>query len=176
MAQSGANYRPPLGEALDMMKPPRPPSRVSRTRQTPIDAVFLCNPNSPTGQSVSRNMVYRALNEIKRNGGRFIVDETFVDFCEEKSVVRRAAHDDSLLVLRSFTKFYGIPGLRIGYAVGTEQALKPIRDRLPPWSVNVLAQDAALGCLSRSITSHCAASSVCCTRAQTAAMSDTPTI
>lgn len=148
LAQSGANYRPPLGEALDMMNQPRPSSHVSRIRQTSIDAVFLCNPNSPTGQSVSRNMVYRVLAEIKRNGARLIVDETFVDFCEEKSVVRRAAHDDSLLVLRSFTKFYGIPGLRIGYAVGTEQALKPIRDRLPPWSVNVLAQEAALGCLS----------------------------
>jgi len=147
-AQSKANYRPPIDEALEMMKQSRPSSRMSRTRQTPIDAVFLCNPNSPTGQNVSRNMVYRALAEIKRNGGRFIVDETFVDFCEEKSVVRRAAHDDSLLVLRSFTKFYGIPGLRIGYAVGTEQALKPIREKLPPWSVNVLAQDAALGCLA----------------------------
>ena len=84
---------------------------------------------------------------MKRQRGCLIVDETFVEFCEEKSVIRRAVRDDSLVVLRSFTKFYGIPGLRIGYAVGTGKRLRAIRDRLPPWSVNTLAQEAALACL-----------------------------
>ncbi len=148
VAQAHARYRPPIHEALEAMKRRRFPSQAHRGQHLPIDTVFLCNPNSPTGQSVARTMVYRVLEEVKRKGGRLIVDETFVDFCEEKSVVRRAARDDSLLVLRSFTKFYGIPGLRIGYAVGTEGALRPIQDRLPPWSVNTLAQEAALACLS----------------------------
>ncbi len=147
-ARSNDNYRPPINEALEMMKSSRPSSRELKTRNTAIDAVFLCNPNSPTGQSVSRNMVYRALGDVKQRNGRLIVDETFVDFCEEKSVVSRAARDDSLLVLRSFTKFYGIPGLRVGYAVGTESVIRTLQDRLPPWSVNVLAQEAALACLS----------------------------
>ena len=125
------------------------PSRFSGSgkRRAPVQAVFLCNPNSPTGQSVSRNNVYGLLEAVKRQGGCLIVDETFVEFCEEKSVIRRAVRDDSLLVLKSFTKFYGIPGLRIGYAVGTEKTLRAVRDRLPPWSVNTLAQEAALACL-----------------------------
>lgn len=147
-ARSQNNFHPPIIEAVKMVKKPRPVSGVSRTRQIPIDAVFFCNPNSPTGQCVSRKVVYRTLNEVKQTGGLLIVDETFVDFCEEKSVVCRAARDDSLLVLRSFTKFYGIPGLRVGYAIGTEKTLKPLQARLPPWSVNTLAQEAALACVS----------------------------
>ena len=145
LARSEDEFRPPLRDVLERVK--SPPSFGSGQRRLPNDAVFLCNPNSPTGQGVSRNSIYRLLAAVKRHQGCMIVDETFVEFCEEKSVIRRAVSDDSLLVLRSFTKFYGIPGLRIGYAVGTEKRLQAIRNRLPPWSVNTLAQEAALACL-----------------------------
>ena len=145
LARSENEYRPPVLDVLEKMKPS--PSSGTGKRWSPIDTVFLCNPNSPTGQSVSRNSVYRLLAAVKRQRGCLIVDETFVEFCEEKTVIRRAVSDDSLLVLRSFTKFYGIPGLRIGYAVGTAKRLRAIRNRLPPWSVNTLAQEAALACL-----------------------------
>ena len=141
LARSKDDYRQPVREVLEKVE--RPSSGWSK-RRLPIEAVFLCNPNSPTGRSVSRNGVYRLLEAVKRRNGYLIVDETFVEFCEEKSVIRRAACDDSLLVLRSFTKFYGIPGLRIGYIVGTEKSLWRLRNRLPPWSVNTLAQEAAL--------------------------------
>ncbi len=145
LAHSKDQYRPPVRKALERVEHPR--SFGSSKSRLPLDAVFLCNPNSPTGQGISRNSVYRMLEAVKRQRGCLIVDETFVEFCEEKSVIRRAVSDDSLLVLRSFTKFYGIPGLRIGYAVGTEKRLQAIRNRLPPWSVNTLAQEAALACL-----------------------------
>ena len=145
VARSENDFRPPVREVLEQVE--QLPSLGSGKRRLPIDAVFLCNPNSPTGQSISRNSVYRLLEAVKRQRGCLIVDETFVEFCEEKSVIRRAVHDDSLLVLRSFTKFYGIPGLRIGYAVGTEKRLRAIRNRVPPWSVNTLAQEAALACM-----------------------------
>ena len=144
LARSEDDFRPPVREVLEKVGQPLPGSGKSRL---PIEAVFLCNPNSPTGQSISRNSVYRLLEAVKRRNGCLIVDETFVEFCEEQSVIRRAVCDDSLLVLKSFTKFYGIPGLRIGYAVGTEKRLQAIRNRLPPWSVNTLAQEAALACL-----------------------------
>jgi len=145
VARSENDFRPPVHEVLEQLE--QPPSFGSGKRRLPIDAVFLCNPNSPTGHGVSRNSVYRLLEAVKRQRGCLIVDETFVEFCEEKSAIQRAVRDDSLLVLRSFTKFYGIPGLRIGYVVGTAKSLRGIRDRLPPWSVNALAQEAALACL-----------------------------
>ena len=145
LARSENDYHPPVHEVLEQVE--QPSSSGSWQRRSPIDAVFLCNPNSPTGQSISRNSVYRLLGAVKRRDVVLIVDETFVEFCEEKSVIRRAVYDDSLLVLRSFTKFYGIPGLRIGYAVGKAKRLRAIRNRLPPWSVNTLAQEAALACL-----------------------------
>lgn len=146
LARQENHYQPPVHDVLTRLRPARASFRASPRRPS-IDAVFLCNPNSPTGQSLSRRHVYRVLEAVTRQGGRLIVDETFVDFCEEKSGIRRAVRDDSLLVLRSFTKFYAIPGLRIGYAVGTEKVLQAIRNRLPPWSVNALAQEAAVACL-----------------------------
>lgn len=145
LARPADDYRPSVSEVLERVASPHAAGSVKRRRQ--IDALFLCNPNSPTGQSISRNSIYRLLEAVKRHGGCLIVDETFVEFCEEKSVLRRAVRDDSLVVLRSFTKFYAIPGLRIGYAVGTENTLRAVRNRLPPWSVNTLAQQAALACL-----------------------------
>ena len=145
LARSEDQFRPPLHDVLERVQSPS--SFGSGKRRLLNDAVFLCNPNSPTGQGISRNGVYRLLEAVKRQRGYLIVDETFVEFCEEKSIIRRAVSDDSLLVLRSFTKFYGIPGLRIGYAVGTEKRVQAIRNRLPPWSVNTLAQEAARACL-----------------------------
>lgn len=147
LARQEHDYHPPVHDVLTRLCPARAASREAPRRRPSVDAVFLCNPNSPTGQSLSRRHVYRVLEAVTRQGGRLIVDETFVDFCEEKSGIRRAVRDDSLLVLRSFTKFYAIPGLRIGYAVGTEKMLRAISNRLPPWSVNALAQEAAVVCL-----------------------------
>ncbi len=145
LARASDGYRQPIHEVLERINPSR--ASGSSRRRLSVGTTFLCNPNSPTGQGVSRNGVYRLLEAVKQQRGLLVVDETFVEFCEEKSVLRRAVRDDSLLVLRSFTKFYGIPGLRIGYAVGTEKTLQAVRNRLPPWSVNTLAQEAALACL-----------------------------
>ena len=110
--------------------------------------VFLCNPNSPTGQTLSRAKVLGLLAAVMDCGGLLVVDETFVDFCERISVIRMAATEESLLVLRSFTKFFAIPGLRIGYVVGTENNIAKIHPLLPPWSVNTFAQVAAVAGLN----------------------------
>jgi cobyric acid synthase CobQ/L-threonine-O-3-phosphate decarboxylase len=76
----------------------------------------------------------------------FVVDEAFADFAEEyESLVR---HDlPNLIVLRSMTKFYAIPGLRLGYAVASPDLVRNIREALPPWSVGSLAQAAGIAVL-----------------------------
>lgn len=148
LATSADAYSPPIDQVINVLKKSRRVPASSMSRHTPVDAVFLCNPNNPTGQGLSRPRVHQLLRDIKRHQARLIVDETFVDFCEERSVVRRAMREEALLVLRSFTKFFGIPGLRIGYAVGSRKVLQAIRKRLPPWSVNVVAQEVASACLS----------------------------
>ena len=127
-------YRPPVERAIDCV----------RKNGAKIDAVFLCNPNSPTGQGVSVEDVLELVGAASRRKVWAVVDETFVEYCEDRSVVRELNRLSRLVVLRSFTKFYALPGLRIGYLVGGEQTIKRIRQLIPPWSVNTLSQVAAL--------------------------------
>jgi threonine-phosphate decarboxylase len=108
----------------------------------PIDAVMLCNPNSPTGQACDAIMVRKLARRAARLGQWCLVDETFAEYCEQISILPEDLPARTI-VLRSFTKFYGLPGLRVGYAIGNAKVVKQLGARQPPWSVNMLAQRAA---------------------------------
>jgi threonine-phosphate decarboxylase len=138
-AQRAHGYRPLLGEVSQMIMAGR--AGGSRKR---IDAVFLCNPNSPTGQAVERTALLELAETASKAGVWLVLDETFIEYCERLSLLPRIARFPRLVILRSFTKFYALPGLRIGYASGSEEAVGMLRAQLPPWSVNSLAQAAAV--------------------------------
>jgi len=127
-------YRPPLAAALRLLR-------------KKFDAVFVCNPNSPTGRAAGRGELRRLLAAARAAGTWTILDETFVEYCERMSLLPRMARFPRLIILRSFTKFYALPGLRLGYAAGPPEAIASIRAQLPPWSVNLPAQQAALAAL-----------------------------
>lgn len=112
------------------------------------DLLFICNPANPTGSLLPRRDI-EAVLEICRESGVFLVlDEAFIDFCEEES----AKHEVRLLtrgiVLRSMTKFFAIPGLRLGYAIGAAETIGAIAALQDPWSVNTAAQVAGIASLS----------------------------
>ena len=117
------------------------------TNKSRFDALFLCNPNSPTGQVVSTKDVLALADVAARRKVWVVVDETFADYCEAHSVLSAVARNPRLLVLRSFTKFYALPGLRVGYLAGPLEVVTGIRRFQAPWSVNVLAQTAAQAAL-----------------------------
>jgi threonine-phosphate decarboxylase len=130
-------YRPPVEEA----------HKVIRTTRNRYDALFLCNPNSPTGQAIPSPEVLELAAIAARRGLWVVVDETFVEYCEAYSVLPMITRHPRLLVLRSFTKFYGLPGMRIGYLVAAPDLAARVRHGQPPWSVNSLAQTVALAAL-----------------------------
>jgi threonine-phosphate decarboxylase len=76
-----------------------------------------------------------------------VVDEAFIDYCQAHSVVSFLTDYPRMLVLRSLTKFYAMPGLRIGYLVGASKVIDRVKDRQPPWSVNSLVQEASCAVL-----------------------------
>lgn len=114
------------------------------------EAILFTHPGSPSGTLLPPD-VRRWILEKSRTGGIVcIVDEVFVDFCEEESLKGALRGDGrSLVLIRSMTKFYGIPGLRLGYLLTSEVIADRMRRLLPPWSVNTLAQMAGAHCLAQ---------------------------
>ncbi|MEK6621081.1 MAG: threonine-phosphate decarboxylase CobD [Planctomycetota bacterium] len=114
-----------------------------------VEMAFLCNPNNPTGQLVEKTVI---LDMVKRHPRiTFVIDEAFIDFVdtpERYSVVHEASALQNLVVVRSLTKFYGFPGLRIGYLVTHGDRVEKMMAQKEPWTVNTLAQLAALAALA----------------------------
>jgi len=105
-----------------------------------IDLVFLCNPNNPTGTFLHREEILILVKEIQRRKIFLVLDEAFIDLYEEESFIKDVKNYDHLIVLRSLTKFYGLPGLRIGFGVSSPKLIKKLETQKIPWSVNSLAQ------------------------------------
>ncbi len=145
-AVSAQRYAPPLEALLDVLKK----WKRSRSLNSAVShyAVFVCNPNSPTGRHILRRDFRHLMSEVNRIGCWLIVDEAFIDWCPSHSLMRDLAVYPRLVILRSFTKFFAIPGIRLGYVVGEPSAIQSIRSHLPPWSVNHVAQAAGLAALN----------------------------
>ena len=151
-AHATDQYAPPVDRVCQILSKGKDGDGKNRSHQRgsakKIDAVFLCNPNSPTGTVLPSSIVLRLLRTVRKAKARLIIDEAFVDYCASRSVIREINNSYDLLVLRSFTKFFAIPGIRIGYVAGHKALVDPIREAIPPWSVNHLAQAAAMAALN----------------------------
>ena len=136
-AEQKERFRPPLQEVL----------RQCSAKRSRFEAVFVCNPNNPTGQVMNCSALRELAEVVGRQQGWLIVDEAFIDYCQAESVVPMLHAYPRMMVLRSLTKFYAMPGLRIGYLVGARKVVDQVKDRQAPWSVNSLAQEVALAVL-----------------------------
>lgn len=127
--------------------------RLMERRRKGSDAfhgIMLCNPNSPSGQACSVDEVQRLARTAQRCGVWLLIDEAFADYCPERSFISQASSWSRVVILRSLTKFYALPGLRIGYAVAQPSVIESLRRQVPPWSVNTVGQVAALAALEDS--------------------------
>lgn len=112
------------------------------------DIVFLCNPNNPTGTLIEKDIVLDMLKLARKTGAFAVIDEAFIEYAPEHSIVKEASFASGVAVLRNFTKFYGMPGLRLGYLVARPDLIKRLSKEAEPWSVNSLAHEAAAAALS----------------------------
>ncbi|MFW6270898.1 MAG: threonine-phosphate decarboxylase CobD [Bacillota bacterium] len=108
-----------------------------------VDLIFICNPNNPTGNLLKKNKLLNLIRICQQKNIFLVVDEAFIDFQDEVerySVIDQVTRYQNIFVLRSMTKFYAIPGLRLGYGVGNNKLINKIRRSKIPWSVNIFAQ------------------------------------
>lgn len=116
------------------------------------DMVFLCEPNNPTGVTTARPLLLRLAERCRETGTRLIVDECFggfLDAPEAHSLKSGLGDFPNLLLLKAFTKLYGMAGVRLGYALCADaDLLERMRLAGPPWAVSSLAQAAGLAALN----------------------------
>jgi len=106
--------------------------------------LIINNPHNPTGRLFSRLEILSYLEEF----ALVVVDEAFMDFLspsEEESLIGMVQQYPNLVILRSLTKFYSLPGLRLGYALAHPERLSKWQLWRDPWPVNTLAAAAAIG-------------------------------
>lgn len=111
-----------------------------------VDLVWLCNPNNPTGSLTPPGVLQPFLEHCRARRIFLVVDESFLLFhprWRQLTCIPEAAVDGGVLVLQSLTKFYGIPGLRVGCGIGSAEVISRLSRYQPPWHVNGLAQAAA---------------------------------
>lgn len=117
-----------------------------------LDLVFLCEPNNPTGRTTPRPLLLEILARCREVDALLVVDECFGSFldCPADHTLCGALEEyRNLLLLKAFTKFYAMAGLRLGYCLCSDTALlQAMRRAGPPWAVSSLAQAAGLAALN----------------------------
>ena len=118
--------------------------KIKTELQKKYDLLVICNPNNPTGQFLSIKELEKILEKCTEVGTKLFVDEAFVEFVEdwgEKSIIKTGKNKKNLFVLRAFTKFFAIPGLRLGYGICfDDEFMTKMLEKKEPWSVNNIAE------------------------------------
>ena len=116
-----------------------------------VELVFLCEPNNPTGRTTPRPLLKRILAACEAAGARLVVDECFNEFLADPAAHTlrgELAGHPGLMILNAFTKWYGMAGVRLGYALCADtELLERMRACGQPWAVSMEAQAAGLAAL-----------------------------
>jgi len=134
-ARESDNFAPRIEEVVDIIRKRHP------------RGVFICNPNNPTGLYLSRREIETVLKAT--DDSLLILDEAYVTFVEKRWDPFDLIEQGNVVVLRSMTKDYGLPGLRLGYAVARREIIDSLRPVLPPWNVNAIAQKVGVDVLEK---------------------------
>lgn len=105
-----------------------------------FDSLFICNPSNPIGKVYNLDELLKLLNKHNK---LLIIDETFMEFTEEEqkySLVKHISKNKNIFIIKAVTKFFGMPGLRLGYGVCSNKHLLEKMYRIKePWSINTFA-------------------------------------
>lgn len=108
--------------------------------------ILVINPNNPTGHLHDRKVLLQLLNIVEGYGGLLIIDEAFIDTRPHNSL--SSISSDSLIILRSIGKFFGLPGIRTGFVIARQHWLDKIESALGPWALSGPSQWIATQCLN----------------------------
>jgi histidinol-phosphate aminotransferase len=107
--------------------------------------IFVCSPNNPTGNSIPLEQIQSLLNQFS---GLVVVDEAYVDFSTKGSAVRFLDDYPHLMICQTFSKAYGLAGIRLGMGIADSKIIDYFNKIKPPYNVNVLTQKTAFNSLN----------------------------
>ena len=113
--------------------------------------LFLCNPNNPTSMLIPQETLKGLIEKAMKQDILVFLDEDFLEFVEEEkklSMIGKINDYPNLFILRSFTKIFGLTGLRIGYGIASPEIVDVLLCAKIPWNLNCLAQAAAVAALN----------------------------
>lgn len=105
--------------------------------------VIICNPNNPTGTLISREKMSFLIKKLEKKKSTLIIDEAFMEFTpksEENTMIPLIEKYNNLIIVRAATKFFGMPGIRLGYGLtANKNFINKMWDGMEPWSINTAA-------------------------------------
>lgn len=133
-----AFYRTPCYSTHSVMVKDAAPISHARLDEADASTLILANPNNPDGELLDRN---QTLQLLERRGpeGWLVVDEAFAECTAETSVAADVQDDRRLVVLRSFGKFFGLAGVRLGFLLGPQHLIADLRKKLGAWPLSAAA-------------------------------------
>jgi threonine-phosphate decarboxylase len=123
------------------------PSRIKEQLKKGYDLLILCNPNNPTSTALTNAQIEDIASSALDSGTFIIIDETYVEFCDnvdEISSCKIINKYNNIFIIRGISKFFGTPGLRLGYGLSSNNKLiEKINEDANPWFINIFAAKAA---------------------------------
>jgi len=107
-------------------------------------AIFLCSPNNPSGNSFRREDI---LNLLQSFTGLVVIDEAYIDFSSQKSLVSDLSSYPNLIITQTLSKAYGLAGIRLGICIASEEIIDILNKIKPPYNINSLTQERAISAL-----------------------------
>ncbi|WP_372647895.1 histidinol-phosphate transaminase [Draconibacterium sp.] len=111
--------------------------------------IFLCSPNNPTGNSLNKDAMLELANQFH---GLVIIDEAYIDFAPGKTLMPELEHYPNLVILQTFSKAWGMAGIRLGMAFGSTELIGILNKIKYPYNLNILTQEKAMLLLDKKVT------------------------
>jgi histidinol-phosphate aminotransferase len=120
------------------------PDRILAAADAQSKLLFICSPNNPSGNKVTRSEIHFLLENFS---GIVVVDEAYIDFSDEPSLIADLDRFPNLIILQTFSKAWGLASLRVGMAFGSEELIQVLNKIKPPYNISGLTQDTVLAAL-----------------------------
>ncbi|MFJ7732957.1 pyridoxal phosphate-dependent aminotransferase [Lysinibacillus sp. NPDC097231] len=145
LGAAGAEIVPVIVE--DVVRYTLPMERL-KCEMANADALYICTPNNPTGVLPKKEELQQLIAHGTNVNCELVMDEAFIDWVDEAySLIQHVTKNPHLIVVRSMTKMYAIPGLRLGYLVASSVVVAELKAMLAHWNLNAFALVIGAGCL-----------------------------